>query len=159
MTDTARNGGGEVVTLYFAYGSNMDPAQMRQRCPGAEPRGRAVLADHEFRINRSGVATVVPASGDVVHGVLWSLTAEHVDTLDGYEGVARSEYEKLRTVVDAGASVDVLIYIATEDRSGIPRPGYLERILAGAAHFDLPSEYLARIGRWRREEQATGGTQ
>ncbi len=31
------------TTLYFAYGSNLDPAQMRRRCPHSAPLGQAVL--------------------------------------------------------------------------------------------------------------------
>ena len=34
--------------LIFAYGSNMDPVQMRQRCPGAETVGSGVLRDHRL---------------------------------------------------------------------------------------------------------------
>jgi len=31
------------TTLCFAYGSNLDPAQMRRRCPRARPGRRATL--------------------------------------------------------------------------------------------------------------------
>ena len=30
-------------TLYFAYGSNLDPTQMRRRCPTSAPAGPATL--------------------------------------------------------------------------------------------------------------------
>ena len=32
--------------LYFAYGSNMNPARMAKRCPGAIDLGGAVLRNH-----------------------------------------------------------------------------------------------------------------
>jgi len=147
----------EGVTLYFAYGSNMDPAQMRFRCPGAIPEGIAALRGHAFRINRNGVATVVPAPGAAVRGVLWTLAPAHVDTLDGYEGVAVGEYEKRRLAVEAEAPAEALIYIASEDRPGVPRAGYLETILAGAEHFRLPPDYIAGLAQWRAGTNSTGG--
>jgi hypothetical protein len=32
--------------LYFAYGSNMDPDQMMERCPDAKLNGLGYLPDH-----------------------------------------------------------------------------------------------------------------
>jgi len=151
--------GGGSMTLYFAYGSNMDPDQMRERCPGAVPEGVAALSGYAFRINRNGVATVVPERGGIVRGVLWTLTPAHVDTLDRYEGVAVREYEKLRLVVDAGAPARALIYVASEDRHGTPKAGYLERILAGAGHFRLPPDYVERLRSWRAGANTTGDTE
>ena len=34
--------------LYFAYGSNMNPARMAKRCPGAIALGGAVLLNHRL---------------------------------------------------------------------------------------------------------------
>jgi len=58
------------VVEYFAYGSNMDRDQMKRRCPEAEFLGPAVLPGCSFQINRRGVATVIPSTGEV-HGILW----------------------------------------------------------------------------------------
>lgn len=38
--------------FYFAYGSNMDRAQMSQKCSGAVFVGIAKLAGHRFIINK-----------------------------------------------------------------------------------------------------------
>src|SRR5258707_8084071 len=57
--------------LHFAYGSNMSAALMRRRCPGARLEGRACLPGYRFVIMRSGYASVVPAPGSIVHGLLW----------------------------------------------------------------------------------------
>jgi len=35
--------------LYFAYGSNLDPVQMGERCPGAHVVGLAALREHRHR--------------------------------------------------------------------------------------------------------------
>lgn len=44
--------------LYFAYGSNLDLAQMAQRCPDAEIVGPVRLENYELRFRGSGFATV-----------------------------------------------------------------------------------------------------
>lgn len=67
---------------YFAYGSNMDLAQMRRRCPAAELWGAATLPDWRFRINARGVATIVPEVGSRVHGLAWRLTPADEVELD-----------------------------------------------------------------------------
>lgn len=56
--------------LYFAYGSNMNSAQMETRCPDAKRIGVAELLNHDFIVNGRGVATIVPSTGKVF-GVLW----------------------------------------------------------------------------------------
>ena len=40
------------------------------------------------------------------------------------------------------APIDVLIYRENYDDHGMPRPDYLERIIAGARWFDLPQAWI-----------------
>ena len=47
------------MPLYFAYGSNMDEAAMRARCPKSRAVGLARLARHRFALMADGYATVV----------------------------------------------------------------------------------------------------
>ena len=75
--------------LHFAYGSNMDAAAMRRRCPGAEPLGTARLHNWRFVVTRDGYASVTPAPGQVVHGVLWRLGARDLAAVNAYEAEAR----------------------------------------------------------------------
>ncbi|KAI1455774.1 hypothetical protein F4805DRAFT_259779 [Annulohypoxylon moriforme] len=48
---------GEV--LYFAYGSNLSPTQMKDRCPSSPPIGLAYLPGWTWLINERGYANVV----------------------------------------------------------------------------------------------------
>lgn len=80
--------------FYFAYGSNLDFAQMKERCPQAEYVGAATLADHELRMDSAGYATVVPSPGSHVQGVLWDFSESCEQAMDIYEGVAQGCYEK-----------------------------------------------------------------
>ncbi|KAJ0420435.1 hypothetical protein BJY00DRAFT_139870 [Aspergillus carlsbadensis] len=101
--------------LYFAYGSNLSPTQMRMRCThnptlSAHPVAIAALDHWRWLICQFGYANVVPPSdlrvgrqiseGDAapvsispsmpeggVYGVLYEMAAADEGVLDGYEGV------------------------------------------------------------------------
>ena len=137
--------------LYFAYGSNMDPVQMEQRCPDARPLGRASLADWEVRIGIRGFATVVDAPGSLTWGALWEVSPSDLATLDVYEGVVHGFYRRETLTAQGPESAHAaLIYIEEFEGDGIPRDGYLERILDGARAFDLPEDYRAKLARLER---------
>ena len=75
------------MIFYFAYGSNMHPRTMRERCPGARPHGLARLDGWRFFINRRGAASIWPDPNGVVYGVLWACQLGHFAGLDAFEGV------------------------------------------------------------------------
>jgi gamma-glutamylcyclotransferase (GGCT)/AIG2-like uncharacterized protein YtfP len=137
-------------TLYFAYGSNMNEAQFKLRCPASHFLCRARLPDYRFIINSSGYATVLPKPGSVVHGVLTAITEADEQELDRREGVHENIYrrEQLEVITEFGYAIPALIYIDGVQDEGPPRPGYLEKVLAGAQRHDLPPEYVAEISRW-----------
>lgn len=139
-------------TLYFAYGSNMNARQFRERCPSSFFLCRATLPKYRFIIMSVGYASVIPKARSVVHGTLYAITAADERTLDRYEGVRQKEYrrERLEVVTEAGIAIPALIYIAREEDPGPPKEGYLEKILAGARHHRLPKPYIAEIRRWAK---------
>lgn len=140
-------------TLNFAYGSNMDLAQMSERCPEARFLGRALLWGWRFRITRHGYATVVPEPGSVVHGVLWELTLTDEARLDAYEGIAEGLYSKLNLATEkvAGRMITAMVYTMNDEEPGEPMPGYLEDVIAAAKGHGFPVEYLQELGGWRVE--------
>ena len=132
---------------YFAYGSNMDVQQMAVRCPDAVVVGTACLPGHRFLINTHGVATVVPSQGEVVYGVLWEISKADEASLDHYEGVASGFYRKLTARVrhPIRTEADALVYVASDERPGLARPGYLERVVLAGEHHRLPADYIAAL--------------
>ena len=70
--------------LYFAYGSNMNPARMAKRCPGAIDLGGAVLRNH--RVVERLYADIDFEEGTDMQGVLYVITEEHLRKLDRFEG-------------------------------------------------------------------------
>jgi gamma-glutamylcyclotransferase (GGCT)/AIG2-like uncharacterized protein YtfP len=78
--------------LYFAYGSNLSPAQMRARCPASQVVGTAILPNHAlafggYSVGWGGaVATIERSPGAQVEGLVYLLTRADLHRLDGYEG-------------------------------------------------------------------------
>jgi len=139
-----------LTLLYFAFASNMDAAQMAERCAGAECLGAATLLDHRFAIGRRGYATVIPEKGASVHGVLWGLHPRHEAALDVYEGIRHGLYRKalLPVRTATGDAREALVYVAGEPATGKAVSGYMEKVVAAAEHHALPPAYIAELKRW-----------
>lgn len=94
------------LTLYFAFGSNLCARQLRKRCPTARRAARATLRHHELAFDgmsaawRGAVATVRPARGAEVEGLLYVMRSHDLARLDWFEGVPRYYTRALREVVD-----------------------------------------------------------
>lgn len=78
--------------LYFAYGSNLDPAQMADRCPTARLHGTARWARRRiafggYSVRWDGaVATFVEDADCVLEGLLYRVSELDIATLDYHEG-------------------------------------------------------------------------
>ena len=137
------------MTLHFAYGANMSRAVMRRYAPAARALGVATLAAHRFVITGDGYASVVPAAGRSVHGVLWRLTLRDRVTLDGWENVAGGLYRAaMLLVVHEGRRVPALVYLARLREEGRPKPGYMKTVIAAAREWSLPAPYLHSLQQW-----------
>jgi hypothetical protein len=135
--------------LHFAYGSNMSRTLMRAHAPDAHPLGLARLPAHHFIITRDGYASVIPAPGQTVHGVLWRLTARDLATLNTYESIDSGLYRRAMLPVWRQTRREVaLVYLARERVEGRPRPGYLDTVVAAARDWDLPQSYIRSLQRW-----------
>jgi cation transport regulator ChaC len=140
--------------LYFAYGSNMDRAQMRERCPAAQFISTALLSDYELQFTRTskkrggGTADIVPVAGKQVWGVIYHLTERDRERLDKKEGVAIGAYRPADLVVhpegDMPRHLSVFTYVVCSKESPRPKPkkAYLQQILDGAEQWHLPASYL-----------------
>jgi len=131
------------MPLYFAYGSNMDREQMARRCPASKPLGLARLPRHRLVIMREGYASVVRDPRRQVWGMLWDLALADVPGLDRYEGVAGGLYTKVQqSVLSPAGARRALVYVGRDPGPGVPRPGYLEAVVAAGRSVGLPDLYL-----------------
>jgi hypothetical protein len=137
------------MPLYFAYGLNMDPVGMAERCPRSRPLGLARLPRHRFIVTRDGYASVIRDPREEVHGVLWDCVLGDVRTLDKFEELASGLYVKISqpVIVPAGAK-RALVYLGRTSESGRPKPGYMETVIASAKHWALPEAYIAGLTRF-----------
>jgi gamma-glutamylcyclotransferase (GGCT)/AIG2-like uncharacterized protein YtfP len=137
---------------YFAYGSNMDPVQMRDRAPGARALGAARLSGWRLTFTRDspgwggGVGHIEPDEGGEVWGVLWDASDDDLHNLDEYEGVAVGAYVRERvTVAHADTEVEAIVYLAVPRGYKQPSKRYIEALVRGAEAHGLPQEYVSRL--------------
>ncbi len=136
------------MTLYFAYGSNMNRAAMARRCPSARAIGPAVLEGYKFFVGIDGWGSVKPSPGDSVHGVLWRLTPRCVAALHAYELLHKGLYDVRHLPVRVGAKrVRAMIYLLRRRVPGRPKPGYVEMIAACARGWKFPEAYVRSVER------------
>jgi len=145
---------------YFAYGSNMDPARLKERCTdkgapileraaGHLPGWRLAFNKRRRQAPREGAANVVEDPTGLVEGTLNRMPPEGLDLLDVDEGVSLGQYRRhpVRVLrVDLGVPVDAVMYVALPAvvATGLRPPRwYLDHLLAGR---DLLSrEYHATL--------------
>ena len=135
--------------IYASYGSNMNIAQMKHRCPKARVIGNGELADHRliFRGNLGGVANVEPSEGHKVPVVLWTITAGCEQALDRYEGYPRLYTKDLVTIKTADGEVEAMIYVMCEEYkklAAMPSDYYFSVIWQGYKDNGLKTKPLLK---------------
>ncbi|BBB90155.1 MAG TPA: gamma-glutamylcyclotransferase [Methylomusa anaerophila] len=143
--------------LYFAYGSNLNPAQMRQRCPRHRVVGIARLPGYRLGFYGhstkwdGGVETIIPQPQSEVWGVLYQLDAFEWRQLDSYQDAkdnGRGEYFHFPVeVMDEEQSVRTAITYKKDmlDKAERPSTEYLGIIVQGAQEHGLPANYVAEL--------------
>jgi len=137
------------MTLYFAYGTNMDRGSMRLRCPGANAVGTGMLAGWRLLVTVDGYVSIMRRQGACVHGVLWRLTSRDFAALDAYEAVAAGLYRRRALPVLAdGRRQWAQVYIGRSNVPGRPRSGHMALVVTAARDWSLPAAYLDEMRQW-----------
>lgn len=144
------------MPLYFAYGSNMDAADMAARCPRSRLMGRGRLAGYRTILMASGLVSVVPDRRMCVHGVLWDVAVGDVAALDRYEDVAHGLYAKknLPILREPVGAVRALTYVGARADFGAAPSGYLDAVIAAARAHALPGAYICYLSSLTSTRQA-----
>jgi hypothetical protein len=143
-----------MTKYYAAYGSNLNKAQMKARCPKATALGAVELPKAQLIFN--GVADVIFHETKTAMIGLWKITDECERELDMYEGViSRINSKKFKSgayrketvrviVTKEGVEVetDALIYLMNRDRREMPMLSYLTLIKEGFKDFGLNEKWL-----------------
>jgi gamma-glutamylcyclotransferase (GGCT)/AIG2-like uncharacterized protein YtfP len=139
------------VTLYFAYGSNLSKASMRERAPTSRPLVAARLPEHRltFECNeppgtpQAFFANVQLFAGAVVHGALYSVDPDALAALDRYEDLSRGVYERVQLAVVRPDATTVVAYAyrmnldGKSARYGRPAESQLRQIREGYTDWGL----------------------
>jgi gamma-glutamylcyclotransferase (GGCT)/AIG2-like uncharacterized protein YtfP len=146
--------------FYFAYGSNLDCGQMRERCPSARFVAVAKLGGHSLAFTRKsrdrncGVADVVPAQDQCAWGAVYEIHDRDIARLDVSEGYLTgrtknaSSREERHVEVDGDPKRPLLawIYFATrEEKPPLPNAEYKRLIVDGARFWHLPDDYISEL--------------
>ena len=135
--------------LHFAYGSNMSRTLMHRRCPTAVAIGTARLDRWRFIVTRDGYASIVPAPGEIVQGVLWRLAPRDLAAVNAYESLDSGLYRRRELpVLCGGQRVRALVYVGRERRAGRPKPGYQDLVVQAARDWQMPDDYVRALRRW-----------
>lgn len=138
--------------IYLAYGSNMDLAQMKVRCPGARLLGAGRLEGWRllFKGSRTGAyATIEREAGKHVPVLLWRVTAEDEKSLDRYEGFPDFYYKRQIQAVtvnaagrDCGRTRGMAYVMHEERRFGLPQEWYAALLERAYEKFGFEQEIL-----------------
>jgi len=136
------------LQLCFAYASNLNTKQFKQRCPHSRYVSKAVLLNYKVIIASRGYASVIRCAGSRVEGYLCELTTADERTLDRCEGVKQGCYRKEYLPVQVGSkTIRALVYIDNNSTRGVPKYFYVKKIILGAADRELSIAYQKKLFR------------
>lgn len=142
----------ESAVWYFAFGANMNLRVLNARQVRPLSREAARLEGYRLVFGEPGIpllepafASIEPAPGDVVHGVLLNLARDDFARIDSTEGPGY-EILNVEVVGRVHGAVTARAFKTRHPVSGRkPSLRYLNLMLRGAYEHELPAEYLHRL--------------
>jgi len=138
--------------LYAAYGSNMDPDRMLERCPHSPFAGTGWLNGWRLTFGGTGhgfggaVATVVEDPASAVFVALYYLSPHDYDELHRWEIADTGLSDKIRLRVSTlDGDVLAFVYVHTNYEGGLPSARYLAMIADAAEKAGAPDEYVTDL--------------
>ena len=150
--------------LYFAYGSNCDPAIMAKKQVKFTSRKRGRLSGYRLRFNKLalrerlpegiGFANINEDPSGLVEGIIYEVVDEDVARLDESERYP-DHYGRISIIVESdGGPIECQTYQAQPDKTAdglVPSRNYLNHILAGRdflsqQYFEALDQSLTYVG-------------
>ncbi len=140
------------MTLYAAYGANLDPALMGLLAPHSPQRGTGWLSG--WRLTFGGeehgwegpLTTVVEDPGHQVFVALYDVSKEDESALDGWEGSAIGIYRKIKVrIATMEADVAAWLYVVDGYEGGMPSARVLFQIADAAEKAGAPDDYVRSV--------------
>ena len=143
------------MTLYAAYGSNLDPRQMLQRAPHSPHLGTGWLRGWRLTFGgeeigwEGAIATLAEDMLSSVFVSIYDLTKDDENNLDEWEGVNTNLYSKIRVRVDMLSGTQLCyVYVLNSFEGGKPSQRYLEIMINAAVEAGAPLDYIAELKSW-----------
>ena len=142
------------MPLYAAYGSNMDPHRMGERCPHSPLRTTGWLLG--WRLTFGGedlgwdgaLATIVEDPLEQVFVAVYDVTTEDETELDRWESADTGLYRKTRVRVSTMSGEQVVwAYVLDAYEGGLPSASYLGVLADAAEAADAPVDYVGALRR------------
>ncbi len=138
--------------MYAAYGPNMDPTMMSERCPHSPLRGtgwlrgwRLTFGGEEYGWDGS-LATLVEDPLEQVFVALYDVTEDDVAQLDTWESVATGLYLKTKVRVSTLFGEELAwTYLLDAYEGGLPSASYLGILASAAEAADAPTDYVTAL--------------
>ncbi|HSN06519.1 MAG TPA: gamma-glutamylcyclotransferase [Candidatus Angelobacter sp.] len=142
------------MTLYAAYGSNLDPLQMLLRAPHSPARGTGWITGWRLTFGgedlgwEGALATVVEDADPTsqVFVALYDITEADEEALDEWEGSDLGLYTKIRVrVATLEGDVTAWLYVLDDYEGGLPSARYLGIIADAAESAGAPDDYVEAL--------------
>jgi hypothetical protein len=137
--------------LYFAYGSNMLTARLKDRCPSARRVALALAKGYDLvftkrSTDQSAKATLAPADGSHCPGVIFGIAVAERDALDAFEGPDYTRNDAFAVISADGKACTTTTYLAQDSTDGLrPYDWYLALIVAGGREHGLHAGHVDRL--------------
>ncbi|MFX4272392.1 gamma-glutamylcyclotransferase family protein [Propionibacteriaceae bacterium Y1685] len=142
------------TVLYAAYGSNLDPQQMAERCPHSILRGTGWLEGWRLTFGGDGWDGALPtlaedvgeASGSHVFVGLYDVTEADADALDGWESARDGLYRRVRFRVQMlDGEQTAWAYVLDDFEGGLPSARTIGLLADAAQAAGAPDDYVAEL--------------
>ena len=127
----------------FFYGLFMDESLLLAK--GIKPQHRRLASLENFRLVIGERATLVPSAGGTVHGVIFSLTHDELDSLYADHSVSLYRPEAVIAVADDVRVPALCFNLPTAPAANERNPEYAAKLKELAERIGLPNEYISTI--------------
>jgi gamma-glutamylcyclotransferase (GGCT)/AIG2-like uncharacterized protein YtfP len=136
--------------LYAAYGSNLDPGQMAQRCPHSPLQHTGWLVGWRLTFGGEGwdgaLPTLVEQPGSQVFVALYDVTEADEADLDAWESADSGLYRKVRVRVQTlEGELPAWAYVLDDFEGGLPSARTIGILADAAEAAGAPSDYVTEL--------------
>ncbi len=140
------------MTLYAAYGGNLDPARMSERCPHSPLQSTGWLTG--WRLTFGGeehgwdgaLPTIVEDPLEQVFVAVYDVSDDDEASLDGWESADTGLYRKTHVRVSSmNGELLVWAYVLDAYEGGLPSAATIGVLADAAEAADAPSDYVGRL--------------